>query len=97
MIQTHHQDYQGIIKVDMPSRISHQIVVPAIGGPELALATPTHTALLSQDDPHGDEAVTDAAGAVRTKMQSVPRMREGRLVDEDRYEYCDGDVCHITI
>ncbi|CAG67375.1 putative transcriptional regulator (LysR family) [Acinetobacter baylyi ADP1] len=31
MIQTHHQDYQGIIKVDMPSRISHQIVVPAIG------------------------------------------------------------------
>ncbi|WP_343681755.1 LysR family transcriptional regulator [Acinetobacter baylyi] len=30
MIQTHHQDYQGIIKVDMPSRISHQIVVPAI-------------------------------------------------------------------
>lgn len=31
IIQTHHQDYQGIIKVDMPSRISHQIVVPAIG------------------------------------------------------------------
>ena len=30
MIQTHHQDYQGILKVDMPSRISHQIVVPAL-------------------------------------------------------------------
>ncbi|WP_130804095.1 LysR family transcriptional regulator [Acinetobacter ihumii] len=30
MIQTHNQDYQGILKVDMPSRISHQIVVPAL-------------------------------------------------------------------
>jgi len=30
MIQIHHQDYRGILKVDMPSRISHQIVVPAL-------------------------------------------------------------------
>ncbi|WP_151980438.1 LysR family transcriptional regulator [Acinetobacter guerrae] len=30
IIQTHNQDYQGILKVDMPSRISHQIVVPVL-------------------------------------------------------------------
>lgn len=30
LIQTHHQDYHGILKVDMPGRLVHHVVIPAL-------------------------------------------------------------------